>query len=182
MGIIKPPQKVKVFAAIMSGVENIFADVAKELTSNLGPVEFVSPVYMWTHTRYYEDEMGPNLKKVFYFFKNMVDPDLLPDIKIFTNQVEEFFSRQLQGSGIKRPVNIDPGYITMSRVVLASTKDYSHRIYLGKGIYGEVTLFFKKGSYRPFPYTYPDYRSEEYIKLFNMAREKLFYLQKSNAS
>jgi len=178
MGIIKPPQKVKIFTAIMSNDEKLFEDVVKRLTSYLGPVEFVSPIYKWTHTDYYEDEMGPDLKKIFYFFKNMVTPDLLPDIKLFTNQVEDFFSQRLCKKGIKRPVNIDPGYITLSKVVLASTKDYSHRIYLSKGIYGEVTLYYRDKSYRPFPYTYPDYRSEEYIKLFNTAREKLFSRKK----
>jgi hypothetical protein len=71
----------------------------------------------------------------------------------------------------KRQINIDPGYLSLDKVVLATHKDYSHRLYLGKGIYGEVTLFFKDKTFNPFPWTYPDYRTHEYINFFNDARE-----------
>lgn len=173
MGVVKASGKVKVFASVLCGDETLFQSVEQKLSSSLGLIEFTSPIYPWTHTRYYENEMGPDLKKIFLFFKNSVEPDTLPDIKVFTNNVERYFMEQVRKEGISRPINIDPGYITLSKVVLASTKDYFHRLYLGKGIYGEVTLYYRNKTYRPFPYTYPDYRSDEYIRLFNMARERL---------
>ncbi|MBI5756814.1 MAG: DUF4416 family protein [Nitrospirae bacterium] len=111
-------------------------------------------------------------------FKGSSELDLAASISAFylhltprpLESLNPDFQRAFSGENLLRPVNIDPGYITLAKVVLASTKDYSHRVYIGKGIYAEVTLSYENKTFRPFSYTYPDYRSDEYIALFNMAR------------
>lgn len=173
MGSIKPVEKVKLFAGILFSDKGYIDIIRDKLSSTLGPIDLTSPTWPWKHSSYYEKEMGTDLERVFFFFERPIHPDQLPDIKIMTNELEMgLFSDE----NLLRPVNIDPGYITLAKVVLASTKDYSHRIYIGKGIYAEVTLFYENKTFRPFPYTYPDYRSDEYITLFNMARGDKFPL------
>jgi len=174
MDYIGQIEEAKLFTAILSGDEGLFDIVKEKLTSSLGPIEMTTPVRPWTYTSYYEKEMGCALKRIFLFFSRSVPLEILPDIKNETNEIEMYFKTHRTPDMPARPVNIDPGYLTRSKVVLASTKDYSHRIYIGKGIYAEVTLYYKNRSYRPLPYTYPDYRSGEYIEMFNMARGRLF--------
>ncbi|HAS16377.1 MAG: hypothetical protein A2Y48_01380 [Nitrospirae bacterium RIFCSPLOW2_12_42_9] len=173
MIVIRPVEQAKLFTALLSREEKIFDVVKENLCGSFGPVDYISPVLPWTHSRYYEKEMGSDLKRAFFFFKDHVQPELLADIKNTTNKIEVYFKNETNLNMPVRPVNIDPGYMTLSKVVLASTKDYSHRVYLGKGIYAEVTLYYMDKSYKPFPYTYPDYRSKEYILMFNSIREKL---------
>lgn len=171
MGFIKPVEEVKLFIALLSRDERLFEILKEKLSLSFGPVDYISPVYPWTHTKYYEKEMGSDLKRMFLFFEKPVLPECLSDIKNRTNEIERQFVDYTSQEMPVRPVNIDPGYLTLSKVVLASTKDYSHRIYIGKGIYAEVTLYHKDGSFQPFPYTYPDYRSMECIDMFNRVRE-----------
>lgn len=165
---IKKPRPVKLFTAVFTSRIDLFEDVKRILEEEFGNIDFQSEIFPFENTNYYEKEMGKNLKKIFYFFKNLITPDEIVDTKIKTIEIEKRF--MIQG---KRQINIDPGYVELSKIVLVSTKDFSHRIYLGKGIYGEVTLFFKKGTFHIFPYTYPDYRTEGYIKTFIKAREIL---------
>ncbi len=104
----------------------------------------------------------------FIFFQNLIDPGLLSDIKLKTNEIEASLS-----SEGKRSINLDPGYLTLSNIVLASTKNYAHRIYLGKGIYGEITLIYKDDTYKPHLFTYRDYQDKTHIDIFLKAREIL---------
>lgn len=174
MGSIKPVEDVKLFTALLSRDERLFHIVQERLSSAFGSVDFVSTVFSWTYSRYYEKEMGTDLKRIFLFFEKIIKPDTLPDIKILTNVLETNCSNKTYSTIRGRPINIDPGYLTLSKVVLATTKDYSHRIYIGKGIYAEVTLYFMDKTFQPFPYTYPDYRSKEYISMFNMMRGRMY--------
>lgn len=135
-----------------------------------GHISSRSELFDFTHTDYYTEEMGPNLKKIFYVFERPIPLQKLVDVKIYTNRLEAKFSKREKGI-MRRQVNLDPGYLSLNKVVLASTKDYSHRLYLGKGIYGEVTLFFKNKTFTPFPWTYPDYQTPGYIKFFNSVRK-----------
>lgn len=169
---LRPPEKAMLFTALLSGDERLFDSASERLSSSFGPIEIRTPFQPWTYTEYYTKEMGSNLKRAFLFFAKPVEPDRLSDFKIITNEMERSFAEKVPPGMPRRPVNIDPGYLTLSKVVLASTKDYSHRIYIGKGIYAEVTLYYQGKSYQPFPYTYPDYRSEEYIEMFNRVREE----------
>jgi hypothetical protein len=110
--------------------------------------------------------MGKGLQKIFLGFKKLIKREKLPEIKLYTNDLEDRYSCQSN-----RQVNLDPGYLTSGQVILATTKDYQHRIYLGKGIFGEVTLRFKNGSFQPWDWTYPDYRQESYTNFFNELRK-----------
>lgn len=172
MGIIRPVEQVILFTAILFGNEGVFNTARERLSSALGPVDMASPVWTWSHSTYYEKEMGADLKRIFLFFERPIIPDRLSDIKLMTNEIEE--SLRLNTANLPgRPINIDPGYVTLAKVALASTKDYSHRIYIGKGIYAEVTLCYQDKTYQPLPHTYPDYRSPEYISMFNTARGRM---------
>jgi hypothetical protein len=169
MGLLTPATPVILFIGMISGRPALFNEVRQPLIERFGPVESESPVYPWTHTTYYEKEMGPDLKRQFLFFKLPVPPDALPEIKRFTNELEQQWVR-ITSDGNFRLINLDPGYLAPSKIVLATTKDYSHRIYLRDGIYAEVTLVYQGKSFVPLSHTYPDFRSEEYIELFNEAR------------
>ncbi|HIE43995.1 MAG TPA: DUF4416 family protein [Candidatus Omnitrophica bacterium] len=152
--------------AIFTNRVELFSEIEGELQKLWGAIDFKGPPFLFNHTDYYEQEMGTNLRKEFISFQNLINPESLASIKLTTNQLEERYSEE--GGRI---INIDPGYISSSKLVLASTKNYYHRIYLGGGIYAEVTLFFKKGTFKPLPWTYPDYRTDESISIFNRIRE-----------
>lgn len=166
MGEVKKPLPVKLFVGILVSEPECLVSVRRRLEEVLGPADLVSPLLDFVYTRYYEPEMGPDLKRQFWGFSRLVEPDALPEIKLFTNQVEREFA--VDG---RRRVNLDPGYLALAKVVLATTKDYSHRLYLGRGIYGEVTLIYQKRAFHPLPWTYPDYRSEECHRFFLQLRE-----------
>lgn len=140
--------------------------VQQILERKFGDTLLVSPLSEWDHSLYYRDELGWPLFRQFIFFKNIIDPETLADIKVKTNEMEDAFS--VHG---KRRINLDPGYLTLAKIVLASTKNYAHRVYLRKGIYGEVTLFFQDGIYRPNIFTYRDYQEKRCVDMFMRARE-----------
>ena len=127
------------------------------------------PAYPFTHSDYYKAEMGDDLVKRFLLFSNLLPQDGLPQTKLFSNYVEERFMRSDGG----RMVNIDPGLLTLHNLVLATAKGYAHRIYLGDGIYGEVTLLYQKSRFTPLPWTYPDYRMPEVMGFMSRVREWL---------
>ena len=111
--------------------------------------------------------MGPDLTRIIFAFTKLLDPADLPSLKTWSNQLENAWSKN--GS---RRVNIDVGYVSLAKLVLASTKDHAHRLYLGQGIYGEVTLYYAGGEFQPWPWTYPDYASLTYRKIFGTIREQ----------
>ncbi len=169
MGKVKQPGEVKLFMGMITGEANLFDEAEKSLSQKFGPVDFKSPILSFEHTHYYESEMGLNLKRKFISFQGLIDPAKIGEIKLFTNQLEQDYLRP--GTN-HRCINLDPGYLTLSKLVLASTKDYQHRIYLGRGIYAEVTLRYKKGKgFETWEWTYPDYRTEEYLAIFNHLRK-----------
>lgn len=172
MGIINPVPPVKLFVGMISNRTTLFDEARLPLVTRFGPVDLESPVYPWTHTTYYEKELGPDLLRQFLFFKQPIPPDALHEIKRFTNEMEQQWVQASPGGNLRR-INLDPGYLAPSKIVLATTKDYSHRIYLRDGIYAEVTLVYQGKSFVPLSHTYPDFRSEDYIALFNEARRLL---------
>lgn len=135
------------------------------ILKKIGPIDSESGIFTFCHTDYYKQEFGENLKRKFISLKRLVSPENIYKVKLITNKIEAKISK----SGL-RLINIDPGYITESKLILLTTKDHGHRIYLKKGIYAEVTLKFEGGTFRPVDSTYPDYKSEEYIKFFNYIR------------
>ena len=169
MGIVQDPEPVKLICGLIARNENILDQACQVLSKRLGRIDFKSRLMKIDHTVYYQKELGANLKRQFLSFQRLIKPDLLAKIKAFTNQLEKRASLGFQEN--KRRINIDPGYITKSKLILATTKNYQHRIYLSRGVYAEVTLRFAKGSFRPCQWTYPDYKTEEYIAIFNQIRK-----------
>lgn len=168
MGKIKKPEQVKLFASVIFHDNVALEAVFEELTELIGTIEEQTVPALFTHTTYYDAEMGKGLKRCFVLFGPFFDRDILPDIKLATNDIEERFAREG-----KRKVNIDAGYIALEHVILATTKGYAHRLYIGKGIHADLTLMFSNGSYRAIQWTYPDYAEAENIALFNRWRESL---------
>jgi hypothetical protein len=164
MGSIRAFNPVKLFVGVLVANEDLVPDVESQLCSRYGPSDYRSPVLPFTFTDYYRNETGEHILRVFFSFERLIEGDLLPEIKCQTNELEEKFAAA--GSAVKRPVNLDPGYLEHSKVILASTKNFYHRMYLGRGIFGEVTMHFRNGAYEFFPWTYPDYKSEEYQAFF----------------
>lgn len=143
------------------------------LTVFFGPILEESRARRFSYTGYYDEELGKDLKRKFVFFARPRDPSDLVEAKRFTVEVEMRMARHA-GRTMARCVNLDPGYLTQAKVVLASGKDFSHRIYLGRGVHAEATLSFVNGSYRPHSYTFPEYRDEKNIALFNRMRQICF--------
>jgi hypothetical protein len=168
MGIPHPPEKSLLFIAVLYSKKEIFNVVVPMLSARSGEILFISPESSWDHSQYYDKELGKPVYRRFIFFKTLFAPETLPDKKLETNAIERVYSQ----NG-KRMINLDPGYIMLSRVVLASAKDYSHRIYLGKGIYGELALYYEGNSFNPLPYTYQDYRDRRCLEVFEKARKEL---------
>jgi len=159
------PPPVKLVASLFSPSQSLLDEILEALSGAFGPAERISLLLMFDRTKYYAREMGWPLHRRFVSFMNLIPPDRLVEIKIETNAIEE---RYLAGE--RRRVNIDPGYVALERLVLATGKNYVHRIYLSRGIYADLTLVFSKGSFSPLPWTYPDYASGETISYFNQVR------------
>lgn len=174
MGVIHSPLPTLLFTGMISPAPDLFGSCTALLEREFGPLDFESEVMPWNITDYYQEEMGRNLFRKFLFFKRFIDPGRLPAIKVYTNRIEDQFA-VASPSGPRRRVNLDPGYVTEAKVVLASTKDFAHRIYIGENIYAEVTLRYngKKQCFDSLDHTYFDFRLETYKSLFSQARDSL---------
>ncbi|NOX19703.1 MAG: DUF4416 family protein [Nitrospirae bacterium] len=168
MGTPREPEKALLFVGTLFSDESYYHKAKERLSKEYGEVLFDTESLPWQHTDYYREELGWPILRRFIAFKRIIDPSVINEIKLFTNELEAELS--IDG---KRKINLDPGYVTLSKVVLATTKNYTHRIYLGKGIYAEVTLYYKKGTYRAHEFTYRDYQSDEYIEIFLRMRQYL---------
>lgn len=165
MGKPSQPKKVLLFIATLFKDEEAYTQARNILTEKFGQILLESAPRQWNYSQYYTPELGSPLFRRFIFFKNLISEGDIAEIKLQTNQIEGSLSKNE-----KRTINLDPGYIGLAKVVLATTKDYSHRIYIKDGIYAEVTLIFKNKSFQPHINTYRDYADEYYIKLFNLMR------------
>jgi len=165
MGRITEPKPVKLIVGFIFSDEKYLVKAKEILKRRFGRPDFDSQILEFTHTDYYCAELGNNLKRNFISFKRLIGPQELWKIKQLTNRIESSFSNKG-----RRRINIDPGYIDMAKLVLASTKDYRHRIYLNKGIYAEITLYYQAGSFKSWNWTYPDYATSLYLDIFNKIR------------
>lgn len=177
MGKIKKIENVKVFCAILFRQEDILYEGLQRIENFFGKIDIKSEIFPFDFTLYYCKEMGQNLKKIFVSFERITTAENCADWKIFTNEIEEKLST-LQDRP-SRQINIDPGYIELSKVVLLTTKNYSHRIYLGKGIYAEITLIWKNNAFQELAWTYPDYRTQTAKEFFARIRSILKSKQES---
>ena len=165
MGKLREACPVKFFFGVI-GAEAHIREAREKIGRKFELEEREDPIWDFDHTDYYEAEMGKGLKRSFFRSRGLGDSSKLPGYKVNTNGIES----ELSEGGARR-VNIDPGYLNEARIVLASTKDYWHRIHLGDGVYGEVTLRFFDNGFRALEHTYPDYNSEEYLEFFNQMRK-----------
>lgn len=164
--------RVKLVCSVITGKLDLFETFRSALSSEFGPVDLESDLFQFNYTNYYEKEMGPNLSRKVYSFENLVDPGTIADIKLRTITMEKELTERV-GDDVARVVNFDPGYVSTFNLVLATTKDRPHRIYLRDDIYAEVTLQYIKGGFQAISSTYPDYCLPEYGAFFDDVRGKL---------
>ncbi len=167
MGTPHRPLPVKLIAGFIYADQEVFEKTKSVLRRTFGPMDYESERLRFDQTAYYEKEMGPGLSRAFTSFTRLVPADKLAGIKLTANGIEKKF---MTPDG-RRTVNVDPGYVSLSKLVLATTKSFVHRIYVGRGIFEEVTLYFKDGGFQPGRWTYPDFRNPEHLAVFNKIRE-----------
>jgi len=178
VGEISPPQPVKLLVGMLAQRSEWLEAAERLLAAAFGPIDLASGLIPFDFTDYYEPEMGPGLVRKFITHRDLLSPRDIAGIKLATNAMEARLAEEL-GADVARPVNLDPGYLDGSKLVLATTKDYSHRIYVGDGIYAEITLTWRKGAWQPTPWTYRDYQSDAYLAFFMQARAR--YLEQRRA-
>ncbi len=173
MGAIRPPSPALLLLAAFSRDEAALDWARRQAVATWGPVALESPTFDFIETDYYEATMGAGLRKNFLAFAEPFDPGRLADVKRQTNDWEEQYAALGGEESISRPLNLDPGYVTLGKVVLASTKDHAHRIYLAEGIYAEVTLSYQHKQWQSGKWTFADYRRADYHRFFSACREYL---------
>lgn len=173
MGQTRTPRFVTPLVAMLAGSPGHFQAARKPLEALLGPVELESPLYPFEKTSYYTPSMGSGLLRQFFSFENLLDPAGLVDWKLATNALEESLKPALQTGGLpERPINLDVGYVTGAKLVLASTKDFAHRLYLRDGIFAEITMGFRGDSWISHDFTFPDFKSGAYDSFLNRVRDR----------
>lgn len=164
------PAPAKLVVGAFTAERDLIVPVAQKLSEKFGAIDLASNWFAFDYTDYYEPEMGTGLLRRMMAFKSLVSQDTLAGIKHATNEIEAQY-----GSGNKRRVNIDPGYLLRERFVLATGKNFSHRIYIGRGIYADLTLVYQKGSFHPLPWTYPDYTARDMLGFLQRVRSKYIF-------
>lgn len=167
MGIPRPSRPAKLIASIFSHDISWLQRSIEELSRDYGNLDFISEILSFDKTDYYLKEMGKSLKRRFLSFEVLLKPENLGDVKLHTNRLEKKYADRG-----KRRVNIDPGYLNLGALILASTKEAPHRPYLGKGIYADLTLIYNRGGFQGLAWTYPDYLDGKVIHIMNQLREK----------
>lgn len=161
------PAPAKLFVSLFARDEAFIEEALVRLEGVLGPVDFKGPILPFDKTSYYEPEFGPDLVRRFVSFERLFPQERIIAVKYLAWRVEKALA--VEG---KRRVNIDPGYLLLERLVLVTFKNFSHRIYLGRGVYAEVTLLFRHGRFEPLPWTYPDYVDPAVLETFMAIRRR----------
>ncbi|MEX0675866.1 MAG: DUF4416 family protein [Pirellulales bacterium] len=172
MGAISQPQSVLLILAAFSRHAAALEWARERAAFAWGPVAIASERFAFDATDYYEPTMGADIEKCFFAFERLVDPGTLAELKWQTNAWEAEYALD-GGHAEPRPLNLDPGYLTQAKLVLASTKDHAHRIYLSRGIFAEVTLYYKDRRWHERDWTFADYRRADYQRFFSQCREYL---------
>jgi len=166
MSRTKKPDPVKLLLSIIYNDSEAAEACTKSMIDEYGPSDYNTRELGFKNVSYYEKEMGSPLVRRFFFFKQLVDPGSLPDIKLFTNSLEAEYEKD----GM-RTVNLDPGYMSMGNLVLASCKFVGHRPYIRDGIYADLALIYECGTFKKLKWSYPDYASPEMIDYLNRIRQ-----------
>ncbi len=164
------PVKAKLFIGILTNSDELLFMAEKKLLKKFGIIDFKTTKFPFSHTEYYSS-MGKNLYKVLLSFKKTIKRAKIVNIKLYTNRLEKKLSNKE-----KRKINIDPGYLTLSNVYLASCKEFFHRVYLNRGVYLENEFRYVAKQYQPWEWTYPDYKKPEYLEFFHTVRG-IYYKQ-----
>lgn len=172
MGRIRKPLPGRLIVSGIYSSLSTINDAIMEMEKKYGYIEFETDEMDFLHTTYYVEEMGDELKRKFFSFRKMIERDRLANIKTWTNKLEQKYGERT-GDFVFRKVNLDPGILTPANLILASTKDFSHRIYLKDGIFAEITLLYEKKKFKPLPWTYPDYTEPEVIEFLTRVRETM---------
>ncbi len=175
---LREPNPVKYIVGILACDERCLSAAREAVAAEFGTLDLVSDTWPFEKTAYYREQTGPNILRQFVSIEELAHPGELARTKHRTNRIEQELAGGL-GTSYPRPVNLDPGIIEPSKLVLATTKNYSHRIYIGIEMYAEVTLVFDRGAWCPLPYTYPDYRQQSYFDFFSEVRRRLLQQRKS---
>lgn len=181
MGHINSPPTVLLLIAAFSRDVDLLQQGLQQAIDAFGPLYRASSLFrVDDFTDYYTQEMGTELQKQLWCFEKPIDPERLAAIKVTTNRWEEEFIPHKTGgtSGFSRSLNLDPGYIDLGKLVLASTKDHAHRIYLQQGIFAETTLFYTKKQWQSLPWSYPDYQSLGVQEFLTECRLYLYQLRR----
>jgi hypothetical protein len=167
---IEPPP-VKLIIGLILAPEAPILAIRQQLEASYGPIDQETALLPFVATKFYEREMGPALQRLLWSFDALIAADALAGLKHETNDIEQTYA-MYAGLVRHRRVNLDPGYVDLAKLVLATTKDRQHRLYLGRGIYAEVTLRYTGGRFVPWEWTYPDYRTPEYLAFFDAVRRR----------
>lgn len=167
MSLPQPPKPAKLIVSLFLREKQQLFPVVMDLIEAFGTVDMISGWFPFDYTRYYEPEMGKSLFRRILVFRRLIELEALAEIKHCTNDIEKRYSED--GN---RTVNLDPGYMNHARFVLATGKDYAHRIYIGRGIYADLTLIYQQGAFQPLPWTYPGYAAETMRDYLGRVRNK----------
>ncbi len=178
MAKIRAPLPVKLFVGVLTSIPDSVQVAEERLVKLFGAVDSRSESVPFDTTHYYDKTMGSPIYRHFLSFAELIEPSAIADIKVKTNDLESVLAAEYPN--LQRPINLDPGYLEQSKIVLASAKNYYHRILVSGGIYAEVTLHFQDGAWRSFPWTFPDYKTDRYLDFFSSLRE--LYRRQLNAA
>jgi hypothetical protein len=172
MGIEREFQKVKLFSGFIYRDDVTYREIKERLVSLYSPIDLESDVFdFFNFTTYYNNEMGAPLFRRFVSFKTLIQPERLPDIKLSANRIE--IETAVNGN---RTINLDPGFVSDANVIIATTKNYYHRVPLTKGIYAHMEYVIIGKDIRTMEWTYPDYKSPGYMDFF----QRLVFLYKQD--
>ncbi|MBN2808494.1 MAG: DUF4416 family protein [Deltaproteobacteria bacterium] len=169
----REPEPGALLVSVLARHPELALALAERLEFEFGPLDLSSFWLSFAHSRYYEAEMGPFLGRYIFFFAEPLPRERLVEAKRFTDCLEAEF---VAGEG--RRVNLDPGYLALDHLILASTKAVPHRPYLGKGVYADLTLVYECGQYIPLRWSYPDYASDYVRALCGDVRNKILQRRK----
>ena len=165
MAEVTSPQLVQLLVGVIYSAADLLRPLEECMVERIGPIECKSAVYDFDVTDYYREEMGTDLGRVFYAFRNLIDPAEIVGVKIAAELIEQAYAK-----GGRRRVNLDPGYMDFYKLVLASNKFLGHKVYLGKGVYADPTLYYDRG-WKPYEWGFPDFKSGRYDAFLTAVRE-----------
>lgn len=174
MGEYRQPAKVVLVIGILAQNAEWAEQAITHLQGVFGIPECIQKPFPFLFTNYYQNELGDAPVRAFVAFETLIQRESIVDIKRQTNDWELLWAQQNGTPGL-RPVNLDPGYMTLGQFFLATTKDQRQRVYIRDGIFVEPTLYFQNGHFHAFDWTYRDYQSPEYIRYLEQVRQRLAY-------